>query len=98
RMGEPIDQPAWREPRHRGGDHRDALAGEEELEVAVSQGSPGVRDRTEERSLLCIRIVCGLIHNLRASLIAGYFSAKRLMMSPALNSVSRSCSSSWAMA
>jgi hypothetical protein len=51
RMGQLIDQPACRHPRHPGADHRDALTREEDLEVAVSQRSPGVRHRTEQRSL-----------------------------------------------
>ena len=50
RMGQAIDQPAGRQPRHPGADHGDALAEEEELEVAVSQRSPGVRHRASEQS------------------------------------------------
>ncbi len=44
RMGQVIDQPGRRQPRHPGADHRDALTEEEELEVAVPQRSPGVRN------------------------------------------------------
>ncbi len=43
RVGEAIDEPACGEARHPGADHGDALAEEEELEVAVAQSSPGMR-------------------------------------------------------
>src|ERR1700747_3278296 len=77
----------------------------EELEVAVAQRSPCVGDRTEERGLLGVGTDCGSVHRLRSCALVvhcsvghfpvGHFWARRLMISPAANSVSRSCSLSW---
>ena len=39
RAGQPVDQPAGRDPRHPGADQRDGLAGEEEPVVAMVQGA-----------------------------------------------------------
>src|ERR1700722_5914622 len=52
RMGQAIDQPAGRQPRHPCADYGNALAEEKKFEVAVSQRSPGVRHRASERCLL----------------------------------------------
>ncbi len=76
RMGQAIDQPAGREPRHPGADHRDALTEEEQLEVAVPQRSPGVRHRTSSGT------------GLPAGSWFAHNSARRLMISPAANRVS----------
>ena len=43
-VGETPDEPAGGEAGHPGAHEGDALAGEEELEVAVTQGPPDVRD------------------------------------------------------
>jgi hypothetical protein len=40
RAGEAIDQPTGGDARHPGADERDALAAEEEAEVAMAQGAP----------------------------------------------------------
>jgi hypothetical protein len=42
RAGEPVDEPTGGDAGHPGADERDALAGEEEAEVAMTKGSPGV--------------------------------------------------------
>ena len=65
---------------------RDALTKEEELEVAVPQALAR-RGTSNCRRGSGVSTDCGF-HN----------STRRLMISPAANSVSRSCSSSWAMA
>ena len=44
RTGEPVNEPTGGESRHPGADERDALAGEEELEVAMTHGAPCVRE------------------------------------------------------
>jgi len=67
------------QPRHPVADRRDALTKEEELEVAVSQRSPGVRHGTPGKGgLPTIRTDCGLAHKLCSSLIADAFSKGRL--------------------
>jgi hypothetical protein len=40
--GEAVDEPTGGDARHPGADKRDALAGEEEAEVTVAKGAPGV--------------------------------------------------------
>ena len=45
RAGEPVDQPAGGDAGHPRADERDALAAEEEPEVAVAQGAPGMGRR-----------------------------------------------------
>jgi hypothetical protein len=45
-MGQSIDQPDRGQPRHPRADQRNALANKEELEIAVPQRSPRVRNET----------------------------------------------------
>lgn len=62
-MREAVDQPTGGEARHPGTDHGDTLAEKEELEIAVAQGSPGVRQginlRKDQPSL---RTASGVAH------------------------------------
>src|ERR1700722_17947390 len=81
-MCESINQPGGRQPRHPRADHRDALTEEKELKVRMPQRPPGVGDTA--------RLLSDSRH--------AHSSARRLMISPALNKTSRSCSSSWATA
>ena len=104
-VGEAVDEPGGCEASHPGADDRDTLTYEEELEVAMTQRTPRVRDGAQERRRRRggrgLRLKC----KLSSCAIAGHFVisflsslARRFMISPALSSVSRSLSSSWEMA
>ena len=69
RAGEPVDQPAGGDARHPRADERDALAAEEEAEVAMAQRAPGVQAPPRLRSMAATRWA-GLSREL-ASLPAG---------------------------
>ena len=47
--GETVDEPAGGDAGHPGADEGDALAGEEEAEVAMAQGSPGMGEAARSR-------------------------------------------------
>ena len=61
-MRQAVDEPAGGETGHPCADDGDALANKEELEVAVVQSSPGMRNGSEQRSVLSNRIVGRATH------------------------------------
>ena len=66
-MGEPVNEPGCGDAGHPGADEGDALAGEEKLEVAMAEGSPGVGETWGGRSRLGA-LLTGFGHS---SIIAG---------------------------
>ena len=85
RAGQPVDQPSRRQPRHEAADQRHALAGDEEAEVRVPAAPAG--GAASNRRLTGPP-------GPRSRGGAGHCFAKRLMISPAAKSVSRSGPSS----